>query len=200
MALHSAWPAGTPRIHWTFAPKTPEISRIEHEGDEVGLGGKERNKHYDKKLRAGRGGAGKQSVLGLKERGGNTVAIPVDETDAGTLLGTIVQHVEPGATVYTDGHRSYESLGDLGYPHESVEHSRGEYVRDDAHTNSIESVWAVLKRRYYGTHHWMSRKHMHRYLNECAGVLNVGHDAVKLLETMVQGMFGKRLTWKGLVA
>ncbi len=58
------------------------------------------------------------------------------------------------------------------YKHETVAHGRGEYVRGEAHTNSIESVWALLKRQIIGTHHWVSSKHLQKYVNEMAWRFN----------------------------
>ena len=87
----------------------------------------------------------------------------------------------------------------MGYPHESVEHSRGEYVRDLVHTNSIESFWALLKCGHYGIFHWFSKKHTQRYANEFSGRLNAGHDTMELLGTVVLGLFGRRLRYKELV-
>ncbi len=131
--------------------------------DETYIGGKEGNKHEHKKLPAGRGAVGKAAVLGLRERGGRTVARPVDGTDAETLSMEIRESVEPGATIHTDEHRGYAGLGG-DYQHETIVHSAGEYVRDDGvTTNGTESVWAILKRGLHGVCHHASDKQLHRY-------------------------------------
>ena len=139
----------------------------EIEIDETYIGGLERNKHASKKLKAGRGPVGKQPVIGLRERGSGQVrAHPISGTDAAHLQGAVRSEVVPGSTIYTDGHRAYRGMGE--YIHEAVEHSVGEYVRDQAHTNGIESFWALLKRGYIGTFHHFSEKHMGRYVDEFA--------------------------------
>ena len=139
----------------------------EIEIDETYIGGLERNKHASKKLKAGHGPVGKQPVVGLRERGSGQVrAHPISGTDAAHLQGAVRSEVVPGSTIYTDGHRAYRGMGE--YIHEAVEHSVGEYVRDQAHTNGIESFWALLKRGYIGTFHHFSEKHMGRYVDEFA--------------------------------
>lgn len=98
--------------------------------------------------------------------------------------------------VYTDDHRSY--IG-LPYEHESVNHSVGEYVREQAHTNGIESFWAALKRGYYGTYHRISPKHLERYVTEFAGRHNVREfDTIDQMAFLAKGMVGKKLPYKEL--
>ena len=107
------------------------------------IGGKEKNKHANKKLRAGRGGVGKAIVVGAKDRETNRVsAAVVGNTDAKTLQGFVGERAVKGATVYTDDHGGYQGMP---FEHDTVKHSISEYVNGMAHTNGIESFWALLK-------------------------------------------------------
>ena len=139
------------------------------EVDEVYIGGKNKNRHLKDRPKLGQGMVGKQTVLGLYQRRGPTKALPVDQTDMATLYPVIQQHVEAGAFVCTDDHGAYRGLNQLGYQHRAVA-SAGEYLKNCAHTNGIESVWAVLKRSLLGVYHWVSVKHLARYLNEATFV------------------------------
>ena len=123
------------------------------EFDEACFGGKERNKHADKKLRQGRGTVGKTVVGGAKDRGTNRI-------DAAVMPGTKKHQLQPfaleraaeGADIFTDDLLSYRGLPN----HQIVRHNVGEYVNEQAHINGMESFWAMFKRGYHGTYHRMS--------------------------------------------
>ena len=168
------------------------------EVDETYIGGRERNKHESKKLKAGRGTVGKSTVIGAKDRKTKRVRAKVIKgTDAKTLQGFVLASALTGATVYTDDHKGYHGLP---FEHEAVKHSISEYVRDEAHTNGIESFWSLLKRGYHGTYHKMSPKHLQRYVNEFAGRANVREfGTADQMSWLTRGMAGKRLMYRDLI-
>ena len=172
------------------------------EVDETYIGGKRKNMSKAKRKEfadTGRGAVGKTAVVGAKDRATNKViAGPVQTTDKATLQGFVENVTDEDAKVYTDEAGAYKGMD---RDHESVNHSVGEYVREMAHTNGIESFWAVLKRGYQGTFHHMSPQHLHRYVNEFAGRHNIRDcDTISQMRDIVAGMIGKRLIYSDLVA
>jgi hypothetical protein len=149
------------------------------EVDETYVGGKDHNRHWGKKSAQQRKAAGprtglerpgenvgygKVGVIGAIERKGSVVARVIGGMDARTMSGFVRTLANDRVSlVITDEAPTYENMG---LPHESVTHSRNEYVRGNVHTNNIESFWSLLKRGVVGTYHKVSKDYLPLYLNE----------------------------------
>ena len=179
------------------------------EVDETYIGGKRKNMSNEKREAlkdSGRGTVGKTAIVGIKSRKTNEIdAQVVDTTDKHTIHPFIEQHIEnsnknkkdESTVVYTDDAKVYQSLD---YQHETVCHSLSEYVKDIAHTNGIESFWAMFKRGYHGIYHHMSRKHISHYVYEfCYRHNHRGKNTIDQISMIVADMVGKQITYKQLI-
>jgi len=135
------------------------------EVDETHIGGLEKNKYQSKRKHVGTGGVGKTALFGLKKRSGEMRAKVLRALSKEELHKAIGKAIALGSAVYTDSYCGYNGLHE-GYQHSAVNHSDGQYVDGDVHTNSVESFWALFKRGYHGVYHQMSRKHLQRYVDE----------------------------------
>ena len=177
--------------------KTPFSGPVEV--DETYMGGKRKNMSKDKRNQlTGRGAVGKTAVAAMKDRASNRVqAKVVANTTSETMSRFIMEHVEPGAKIYTDDALTYHALPN----HETVKHSVGEYVRGKAHTNGVESFWSLLKRAHGGVFHKISPKHLDRYVREFAGKHNLREsDTLTQVRRVVLNLVGKRLTYRDLTS
>jgi len=171
------------------------------EADETYIGGAARNMHKNKKKNIGTGGLGKTPIIGVAQRGGDIKAVVAENLKNDTLTTNIVDKVQSGSFVYTDEHRGYNGLHRMGYLHGRVRHSCLEFVVGDAHTNTIESFWAIFKRGYHGIYHWMSKKHMQRYVDEFVFRWNRREDEAKNIfaETVMNVANSAQLPYKQLI-
>ena len=166
--------------------------------DETYIGGKRKN--MSKKRREkfqGRGAVGKAAVVGIKDRPTNRIVARVlPDTTKETVAQFILEHVAIGAKSYTDESPIYLWLPN----HEAVKHSVYEWVRDQAHTNGVESFWSMLKRGYMGTFHRISKKHLNRYVTEFVRRHNIREeDTIKQMRDVVAGLVSKRLLYDDLI-
>jgi transposase-like protein len=172
--------------------------------DEVYIGGKEDAKHVNKRLGLGRGTIGKAAVIAGRERDSGRVRAEVPAVvSRRTATGFAYRNVAAGSTIHTDESAIYNKIGGLIYRHETINHGLGEYARGNVTTNSIESVFAVMKRGIHGVYHHVSPKHLGRYVGEFAfrlGDGDVSRHTMQRLASLFGAAIGRRLTYAELIA
>jgi transposase-like protein len=144
--------------------------------DETYVGGKNKNRHFDKRVEfsQGRSGKDKVAVFGILERKGKVVAMSVKNTSGKVLKPLILKHVSNDANLMSDEWNAYKGLNRF-FNHQIVRHGQGEYVNGNVHTNTIEGFWSLLKRGIIGIYHNVSLKHIDKYIDEFEYRYNTRH-------------------------
>ena len=167
------------------------------EADETFVGGKEKNRHKSKRAKTRLGGSwGKETVFSLVERGGKVHSRHTKSVAAKTLRPILVTQLQGDTHLMTDDAGQYRHMG-KDFKHSAVNHSAGEYVRGEAHTNTIESYFAILKRGIIGVYHHVSAKHLKRYLGEFDFRYNQRSVTdFERADLALKGITGKRMTYR----
>ena len=169
------------------------------EADETFIGGLEKNKHASKKLRAGRGGVGKEVVAGVRDREtGEIRAQHVPDTRSATLQGFVEGNTAETATIFTDEARAYRGID---RPHATVNHGAGEYFGENGETtNGVEGFWSDLKLSGKAIFRKRSPKHLSRYVDEIAARKNDREeDTLDHMAILARSMLGKHMRYRELI-
>ncbi len=165
-AYETAWYI-CPRIRASM--KDEDFTKLvgEVEVDETYVGGKDKNRHWNKKThQTGGEASGKVPVIGAISRKGNVVCRAIENTRRETLNKFVREVVDKDVSLLaTDEHPAYGNLNQE-YAHEVIQHRDNVYVRGNVHTNGIESFWSLLKRGIIGQFHHVSKEYLPLYLNE----------------------------------
>ena len=185
------------RVRWALDNNTIEKMQGDTEIDETYVGGKESNKHEDKRLKYSQGGSHKMVVVGVLNRKRNLGMKYINKSNIKNIKPILDKYIDfDNTNLYTDESPLYK-----GYKRETVNHSKGEYTRGNATTNSIENTFGLFKRRIYGIHHQITKKHINKYLNSFVFYFN--NKSLKIadrFETAMMSMFLKdNLTYASLV-
>lgn len=192
------------RIRHILATGTFEKLAGTVEADETFVGGKEKNKHSNKKLRQGRGAVGKTIVAGVLERStdprgtSRVMADIIPNTKKKTLQALVTDRVETGSIIYTDSLQSYSDLSQE-FIHDFVDHAI-QYAKGAVHTNGMENFWSLLKRGLKGTYISVKGWHLEKYIDEQAFRFNTRKDtdADRFLAALRLAT-GRRLTYEELI-
>jgi transposase-like protein len=171
------------------------------EADETYVGGKESNKHANKRNQHKDHLGGKQAVVTLVERDGSARSFHVANVTSKTLGRVIRTTVSRKSHLMTDGAIFYKKIGREFAGHSSVDHSAGEYVREGHHhSNTVENYFSILKRGITGTFHHVSEAHLSRYLAEFdfrySNRSGLGINDTMRADELLRGIAGKRLTYR----
>lgn len=155
------------RIREAFNIALEEKLDGEVELDETFVGGKNKNRHKNKRVKnsQGRSFKDKVPVMGMLQRGGKVICEVVRNTSYKSLTVPILRNVKRTATLYSDEWQGYKTISKL-YNHYIVDHGHGQYVNGNAYTNNIEGFWSIMKRGLTGIYNHTSKKHLQRYVNE----------------------------------
>jgi transposase-like protein len=147
-----------------------------------------------------RGPANKRAVVALVERGGQVRSFHVERATGKAVREILVRNAHRNTHLTTDESRLYNEVGKEFAQHSAVHHARGEYVRDDAHTNTIEGFFSIFKRGMKGVYQHCGEQHLQRYLTEFDFRYNhrtaLGVNDAARADAALKGITGKRLTYR----
>jgi hypothetical protein len=139
-------------------------------------------------------------VVTLVERGGKVRSMKAENVTARQVRKIVLDNADTASHLRTDQANMYRAIGRRFASHESVDHSAEEWVRGDAHTNTVEGFFSIFKRGMVGIYQHCSERHLHRYLAEFdfrySNRVRLGVDDVERSDRAIRGVVGKRLTYR----